>query len=387
MSRFNYTIALWTVLLCSCGTGRPLPQQPVKISDSTRWGTQQLAAFEQRLERLRKRYHIPGISAGIVNEKQLVWKQGFGYADADRRIKPGEHTVYHIASVTKTFGAVLFMQQVAAGKISPDDPISGYGINLGARWGSDPRIRLRHLMTHTAMGNTFNGFKPGYVFRYNGGWYGEIGKAIARASGHSFGELLVQQIVQPLHMKETAPSTDDSTAFALTGYNKAAFLEKVARPYDWKRGKLEPVRFRYGFNPAAGLMSSVSDLALYTVALDERRFLSDSSWQQMTTPYVTPKGKTIQYGLGWFVKEYRGLKLLWHTGWWFGYSALFVKVPQKDLTLILLANSQDLSRPFYHIVKPVPGLGIGFFNPFRRNLNKTLKASAFAAAFLDQFVD
>lgn len=386
--KHSLLMMLATLLLFSCGTPRPLSQvAPVKASDSTLWNTRQLAAFEKKIEQLRKRYHIPGISAGIVNEKQLVWKKGFGYADVDRRIPPDEHTVYHIASVTKTFGSIIFMQQVAAGRLQLNDPINKYGINLGARWGSEPRIRLKHLMTHTAMGNAWNGFKPGYVFRYNGGWYGEIGKAIAQASGHSFGALLMQQIVLPLHMQQTAPSTDDSTAFALTGYNKTAFLQKVARPYDWKHGKLEPVRFRYGFNPAAGIMSSVSDLALYTVAIDERRILSDSSWQQMTTPYVTPKGKPIQYGLGWFVKTYRGMKLLWHTGWWYGYSALFVKIPQKDLTFIILANSQDLSRPFYHIVKPIPGLGFGFFNPFRRNLNKTLSASGFAAAFLDLFAD
>ncbi|MBO9591437.1 MAG: beta-lactamase family protein [Niabella sp.] len=386
--KHSLPIMLATILFFSCGTTRPLSEvAPVKASDSTLWNTRQLAAFEKKIERLRKRYHIPGISAGIVNEKQLVWKKGFGYTDVDRRILPDEHTVYHIASVTKTFGSIIFMQQVAAGKLQLNDPINRYGINLGARWGSDPRIRLRHLIAHTAMGNAWNGFKPGYVFRYNGGWYGEIGKAIAQSSGHSFGALLMQQIVLPLHMQETVPSTDDSTAFALTGYNKAAFLEKVARPYDWKHGKLEPVRFRYGFNPAAGIMSSVSDLALYTVAIDERRILSDSSWQQMTTPYVTPRGKPIQYGLGWFVKTYRGMKLIWHTGWWYGYSALFVKIPQKDLTFIILANSQDLSRPFYHIVKPIPGLGFGFFNPLRRNLNKTLSASGFAAAFLDLFAD
>lgn len=131
-------------------------------------------------------------------------------------------------------------------------------------------------------------------------------------------------------------------------------------------------------------MSSVSDLAVYSVAIDEGRFLADTTWQKVFTPFVTPKGKTIQYGLGWFVKYYKGVKVMWHTGWWTGYSALFIKIPSKELTFIILANSQDLSRPFYHIVKPLPG--IGMFNPFRRNLNNTLMASDFGAAFLDHFL-
>jgi Beta-lactamase class C and other penicillin binding proteins len=74
------------------------------------------------------------------------------------------------------------MQLVEQGKLSLDDPIEKYGINLGGRWGSDPRIKVKHLLTHTAMGNWRNGFKPGFKFRYNGDWYGRLGKVIEKAS-------------------------------------------------------------------------------------------------------------------------------------------------------------------------------------------------------------
>lgn len=372
-----------SVLLFSCRTAN-VHKTVTKVtgSDSV-WNTANVAGFEQQLERLRVRYHIPGLSAGIVNGQKLVWKKGFGYADRERPLLPDENTVYQIASVTKTFGSIILLQQVEAGKVSLDDPISKYGINLGARWGSDPRIKVRHLLTHTAMGNDLNGFKPGYKFRYNGGWYNELGKVIAQSSGHSFGELLMQQIIVPLSLKNTAPSTDDSVNFALTGYDKAIFMQRVAKPYDWKNKQLSPITFNYGFGPAAGIMSTVADLALYSNAIDEARFLNDTTWKKIFTPYVTPKGKTIQYGLGWFIGYYKGVKVVWHTGWWTGYSALFVKVPEKDLCFIILANSQDLSRPFYHLVKA----GIfGFFNPLKHNLNKQLTASDFGKAFLDHFL-
>jgi CubicO group peptidase (beta-lactamase class C family) len=133
------------------------------------------AAFESKIETLRQRYHIPGLSAGVVYQGKLVWKKGFGYADVDRQVAPDEHTVYQIASLTKTFGSIILMQQVEAGKISLDDPIQKYGIRLGGRWGSDTSIKIKHLLTHTAMGTTWNGFKPGYSFRYNGDWYGQLG--------------------------------------------------------------------------------------------------------------------------------------------------------------------------------------------------------------------
>ena len=79
-------------------------------------------AFEKKLESLRKRRHLPSFSAGIVNEKKLVWKESFGYADVENKIKPTENTVYHLASITKTFGAIILMQQVEAGHVSLDDP-------------------------------------------------------------------------------------------------------------------------------------------------------------------------------------------------------------------------------------------------------------------------
>lgn len=376
-------LVLFSTLLFSCRTTRVHTTVNKVTANDSVWRAANIAAFEKKLEHLRVRYHIPGLSAGIVNGQKLVWKKGFGYADKERQLPPDENTVYQIASVTKTFGSIILMQQVEAGKVSLDDPIRKYGINLGARWGSDPRIKVRHLLTHTAMGTTFNGFKPGYKFRYNGAWYNELGKVIAQSSGHSFGEQLMQQIIIPLSLKNTTPSTDDSLDFALTGYDKVAFMQQVAKPYDWKNKQLVPITFNYGFGPAAGMMSSVGDLALYSNAIDEKKFLNDTTWEKIFTPYVTPKGKTIQYGLGWFIGSYKGLKVVWHTGWWTGYAALFVKIPDKDLSFIVLANSQDLSRPFYHLVK----LGIfGFFNPLKHNLNKRLTASDFGKAFLDHFL-
>ena len=137
----------------------------------------------------------------------------------------------------------------------------------------------------------------------------------------------------------------------------------------------------YGFGPAAGIMSSVADLAKYSIAIDEKKFLKPGTWEKVFTPYVTPKGKTIQYGLGWFVKDYKGLKIVWHTGWWYGYSTLLIKIPEKDLTFIILANSQDLSRPFYMTYYPIP-----LPHPFKKSLNKDLMVSEFASLFIEYFL-
>ena len=362
-----------------CTVTHSLPVKPVTSTDDV-WRRSNIESFENKLEALRNRYHIPSLSVGIVNEKKLAWKKGFGYSDIENKKAPDENTVYQLASITKTFGSIILMQQVEEGKLSLDDPIAKYGINLGARWGSDERIKVKHLLTHTASGNSFNGFKPGYNFRYNGDWYGRLGKVIEKTSGQTFGELLMNNIISPLHLQNTVPSINDSVNFNLTGYDKNSFSEKVAKPYNWAGKRLNPVQFSYGFGPAAGIMSSVADLATYSIAIDEKKFLRPETWEKIFTPFVTPKGKMIQYGLGWFVKYYNGVKIIWHTGWWFGYSSLLVKIPEKDLTFIILANSQDLSRPFYLTLYPVP-----LPNPFKKSLNKDLMVSDFARAFIDHF--
>ena len=85
------------------------------------------------------------------------------------------------------------------------------------------------------------------------------------------------------------------------------------------------------------------DLARFDVALTEDRLLSPASRLAMWSAGRSPSAAVLPYGLGWFVQEYGGERLLWHSGLWEGaYSALYLKAPTRHLTLILLANSEGL---------------------------------------------
>ena len=342
-------------------------------SNESAWSQENIIDFESTLENLRLTHHIPGFSVGIVHKGELKWNKGFGVTDLKTKEVPDENTVYHIASITKTFGALVMMKLVEEGKIQLTDPIREHNIKLPGKWGLSNDIQIEHLLTHTARGSTFNGFTPGYNFKYNGSWYHQLDNAYVSASGKTFGQLVMEEVITPLGMNNTAPSLDDSVAFNQSGYDRSSFSEKIAKPYDWSKKQLVPVDFNYNFGPAAGLMSSVADLAKYAIAIDERKLLKEESWEKMFTPYVTPKNKPITYGLGWFVADYFDTKFIWHTGWWTGYSSLIIKVPESDLTFIILANSQDVSRPFYHFL-------------FGKSLHKTLLASDFANAFIEHFV-
>ena len=69
-------------------------------------------------------------------------------------------------------------------------------------------------------------------------------------------------------------------------------------------------------------------------------------------PYESKKDGTQPYGLGWFVQYYNGIKIVWHYGDWMSNSSLLVKVPEMGLTFIILANTDELSTPFYGLAVP-----------------------------------
>jgi CubicO group peptidase (beta-lactamase class C family) len=188
--------------------------------------TERLARFETLLESLRQELKIPAYSAAIVKNQKVIFAKGFGYADVENRIPATEHTAYHLASLTKTFASTILMQLIQDGKVKLDDPVSKYGITLE----SDGLIRVRHLFSHTSEGN------PGEQYRYNGNRFAELDKVVEKATGKSFAELLITNILDPLGMNETAPNvpttvstkSPNATGQAAETEVKAAVMDLIA---------------------------------------------------------------------------------------------------------------------------------------------------------------
>ena len=125
----------------------------------------------------------------------------------------------------------------------------------------------------------------------------------------------------------------------------------------------------YNLSASAGMVSTVLDLAKFDVAMDRDMIISRKSKEIMFTPTISNSGKILPYGMGWFAQEYRGIKLVWHYGHApEAYSSLILKIPAKELTMILLANSDGASR----------GFNLGAGNVF---------TSPFAGLFINLFAD
>src|SRR5687768_17495045 len=123
-------------------------------------------------------------------------------------------------------------------------------------------------------------------------------------------------------------------------------VKTLARPYALDREfKTTKISYPQGFSTSAGLMSTVLDMAKYDIAVDRNRFLTKETQQLAFTPTLSTKGEALPYGLGWFTQDYKGTKLLWHYGYWTGNSSFILKVPERNMTFIIMANSDNLSRP------------------------------------------
>jgi CubicO group peptidase (beta-lactamase class C family) len=331
--------------------------------------------FEQRLDLIRRSLDIPGMSAAVVHRQQVVLARGFGIVDLAKGTAASESTPYPIASLTKTFASALIMRLVEAGKLDLDEPLSTYdpayaswcaglkGRNLPAarNYNCDSeRITVRHHLTHTAQG------KPGAAFEYNGFLFSRLTNVIDALSAKSFARSLDEDILAPLGMNDTAVGTNDA--------RKAEVVARMARPYrldpDWNL--TEPASVTPPFDSvsaSSGLISTVMDLAKYDVAIDRDLVYGASAKQQIWTVGTAANGQRLPYGLGWFVSEFPPPRprLVWHYGWLpDAFSSLLIKMPERQLTFILLACTDRASSVFL--------LGNG--DPLR---------SAFATAFLDTF--
>ena len=331
--RWVYLILVTCVALAGCST-TAAPTPPTGTPEPF---AQSLAAFEVELEAVRQELKIPGMSAAVVKDGQLVWARGLGYADVENRVPAAAETPYHLASVTKTSAAVVVMQLVQEGKLSLDDPVSHYGVTLP----EGDKVLVRHLLSHTSDGT------PGPRYEYNGDRYALLSQVVLAATDRPLQDWLYERILSPLGMENTAPGPPSTCA----GLSFAPTCERVyaalARPYILDVD-LNPVSGLYqdSYSAAAGLISTVVDLAKFDAALDANTLVTEATKELMWTPTVSTSGQTLPYGLGWFTQVYRGTRLIWHYGFSPpSTSTLFLKLPDEGLTFIVLANTDMLSRP------------------------------------------
>ena len=339
------------------------PEQPAhgaSARDSSR-----IDAFERKLEADRDALKIPGMSVAVIEDGDVRLARGYGYADVENHVPATADTLYHLASVTKTFTAILVLRLVEQGKLDLDEPMSHYSADF-----KDDRVKIKHLLSHTSEGT------PGEKFSYNPERYEYLKAVLEKTIDKPLRQQFVETFLDPLAMHDSVPGPDvvdnDSAWTVLGEENLARYrrnLTHFAKPYTyWGDG--ETVYAGYPpreFWASAGLLSTVRDMAKYDAAIDNHVLLKPETLKQAWTPFLSNAGQPLPYGLGFYVTDYRGERLVWHYGHWgTGFSALYLKVPARHLTLIALTNSEALADHQYQVGEDVTNdiVACDFINTF-----------------------
>ena len=287
--------------------------------------------FSKELAELKEYFQIPGIAVLIKEGDQTLYEDYVGLSDIERKIPMDSTTTIPMASLTKIFTGILILQLVDEGKVSLDDPVRTYIQN-----GNIPdSIRIKHILSHTSQGEL------GKNFYYNNRRFMLLGQIIENVSEKSFKSNINDKIIEPLDLAYTYLLEDSvqvanenikiAIPYFLGGEAKDGYQEKIAT-----EGFID-----YGYSAAAGISSTVRDLAKFSSSLDNDELMTNASKDSMFSPFQP----NLPYGLGIFSQELMGEKLVWGYGQYDYYSSLLLKVPDKDLVFVIAANNNLMSDP------------------------------------------
>jgi CubicO group peptidase (beta-lactamase class C family) len=294
--------------------------------------------FELYLDALRRQAGIPGLSAVIVQDDRIAWEAGLGQQDLEAGIPVTPDTPFYIADLTSTLSATLVLQCIEEGRTRFDQPVP-------LPPGSPAAVAtVRDLLRHSPA--------PGAPFRYEPARFASLTRVIEACTKDSFKEAIARRLLDRLAMTRSVPGQDVMTILpsdfgteVLEKYD--AVLRQVARPYRVdRRGRASLSQYPAAtLDAASGLISTARDMAAFSIALDTRTLLREDT---LAAAWSVPEGSAqTSLSLGWFVQVYNGQPVVWH----FGYapdasSAVFIHLPARHKTLILLANSDGLAAAF-----------------------------------------
>ena len=380
MPRWGIRAALALVLLPASGAlfAADAPAVPAGLDD-----------YDQFVEGVRKEFDVPGIAVAIVKDGQVVWAKGYGERELGKQAKVDADTLFAIASNTKAFTSASLSILADRGKLSMDDKViehlpwfqmsdpyvtremtirdllshrSGLGLGAGdmlfwpaTDYSTEEVVRrLRNVPLATS-------FRSAYA--YDNILYAVAQLVIEKVSGQKYADFVRENIFVPVGMTDSRINSDalgkDDTNVAI-GHAKFNFSELTPVPaMSWSNN-----------SAAGGIYASVNDLSKWMIVQlnggvlgqgadgKEKRLFSAARqremWSMITPIPVRPSSipelaaaapQFNGYGEGWNISDYRGKKVIWHTGGWPGQVSRLTLVPELKLGVVVL-TSQEVGAAF-----------------------------------------
>jgi CubicO group peptidase (beta-lactamase class C family) len=307
------------------------------------------AAMKARLDQVAGSYTSSNAFMGtvlVVDGDRVLLDKGYGMADLEWSIPNEPAAKFRLGSLTKQFTATLVLLLQQDGKLNINDPVSKYLPDSPKTW---EKITLANLLGHTSGIPNFTGlkefgvwkmsphtpeeelaffrdkpldFEPGSQFAYSNSNFEVLGAVIEKVSGRKYGDLLRERIFDPLGMTDTGLDSDE------------LILPKRAQGYMPGAKGIVLARSESMTVPwaAGSIYSTTGDLLKWEHALFGGKVLTADSLKLMTTP-----GKG-DYGLGVFVANKDGLKVIEHGGGIEGFNTNLMYAPDRRIAVVVLSN-------------------------------------------------
>ncbi len=324
--------------------------------------------FGAYLESLREQAGIPGLAAVIVDTNGIIWERAYGRQDIGRSIATRTDTPFPANGLTQIVTAAMALRCAEERQLELDATIGSFGVDT-----VEPDATIRQLLTHTT------GVPENLSYAYRPERLGPLWPILRTCTvdsyRESFANLLARfgmfdsvpgpNIIAVVPPAEGVPEPGDVERYT-------AVLQRQAMPYmvdDHRRAIPSAYpETAASLTPSTGLVTTVLDLAKFDLALKQGLLVTPQTLAQAWTPPGNASGVALPHGMGWFVQNYNGEKVVWQFGLTENAaSSMMITLPSRGLTLIMMANSDGLVR----LYSPTSG---------------DVSVSPFARLFLNLFV-
>jgi CubicO group peptidase (beta-lactamase class C family) len=305
------------------------------------------------------------LAVAVARSGDILWEEGFGWANREERVLASAHTMYSLASISKPITATGVMILKEHGKLDLDHPINNYlgEAKLKVRVGDPGEATVRRVANHSSglplhyhffyedepyrrpsMDETIRRYgnlvtAPGEKYQYSNLGYGILDYVISRLSGKSYSDFMREEVFLPLGMTHTSVHIGPG-------------LEQYQAIRYGSDGL--PIPF-YDFDHpgASAVFSSAHDLVTFGMfhlkahLPDQKAVLSNETINEMQRPTVD-RGDGSGYGIGWAIGEKMGYLAVEHSGGMGGVSTTLVLIPAEKTAVTVLANS---SSPLPHLIR------------------------------------
>jgi CubicO group peptidase (beta-lactamase class C family) len=303
--------------------------------------------FGSYLDSLREQAGIPGLSAAIVDNDRIVWERAYGWQDVGRAIAARPDTPFNADGLTQVFTATMAMRCAEERRLSLDDRVGDFKVQT-----TEPDASIRQLLTHTSGPPE----SPSFALRPSrlAPMWPIVRACAVDSYRETFANLLTRlamvdsvpgpNIINVKPPAEGVPDPDDVERYA-------AVLKRRALPYAVSdRGRVSGGDYpssAAALSPSSGLVTTVRDLAKFDIALRRGILVESESLEEAWRTPAGPAGAQLPHGIGWFVQNYNGEKVVWQFGEGENASSsLMVTLPGRGLTLIVMANSDRMVKSF-----------------------------------------